>query len=443
MYKKILIIGQPFTKQSGGGITLSNLFEGWDKDKLAVAATGHELGNVDFSICDNYYCLGEKEHRWIFPLNYLQRKFSSGKIDQSSSIICNKISDSHRTKTSDLRNFAVNSLLFPSLQYLGMSHCLSKIEISEEFMDWFDKQCPDVVYTQLSSLELIKFVFELVKVREVKLIIHIMDDWPTTIVRPGLFSNYWKRVIDKELRRLLDKSTALMSICKAMSDEYRERYGKNFIPFHNPIDLSVWKGQSRNDWKVGKIFRILYAGRLGKITLKSLVDICEAMTDINVERTEIIFEILTPDSFKHDLKVLKKYKGVEVRPYIQHYEMPAKLKSMDLLIIPLDFNKENLRFVRYSMPTKTSEYMASGTPILVYAHKDTALVKYAKEGGWGYVVDEEDKALLKKGLIDLITDIDLRREIGEKAIKVAFKNHNADVIRNEFQNVIIQSAQTK
>jgi glycosyltransferase involved in cell wall biosynthesis len=443
MYKKILIIGQPFTKQSGGGITLSNLFKGWDKDKLAVAATGHELGNVDFSICDNYYCLGEKEHRWIFPLNYLQRKFSSGEVDQPSSIICTQISDFHGKNTINLRNLAVNNLLFPGLHYIGLSHCLSKIEISEEFMDWFDKQCPDVVYTQLSNLELIKFVSELIKVREFKLAIHIMDDWPTTIVQPGLFSSYWKRVIDKELRELLDKSTTLMSICKAMSDKYKERYGKIFIPFHNPIDLSVWKGQSRIDWKVGKIFRILYAGRLGKITLKSLVDICEAMTDINVEHTEIIFEILTPDSFKHDLKILKKYKGVEIRSYIKHNEMPAKLKSMDLLIIPLDFNEKNLRFVRYSMPTKASEYMASGTPILVYAHKDTALVKYAKEGRWGHVVDEEDRSLLKKALIDLITDIDLRRKIGEKAIEVAFKNHNAGVVRKEFQKALIQSVQKK
>jgi hypothetical protein len=37
---KVLIIGQPFNNDTGGGITLSNLFSGWDKDKIAVYIEG-------------------------------------------------------------------------------------------------------------------------------------------------------------------------------------------------------------------------------------------------------------------------------------------------------------------------------------------------------------------------------------------------------------------
>ena len=37
VYPKILIIGQPFNKNSGGGITMSNLFNGWPNESLAVA----------------------------------------------------------------------------------------------------------------------------------------------------------------------------------------------------------------------------------------------------------------------------------------------------------------------------------------------------------------------------------------------------------------------
>jgi len=42
-YPKILIFGQPFNTYSGGGITLTNLFRGWPKDRIAVASTGHVL----------------------------------------------------------------------------------------------------------------------------------------------------------------------------------------------------------------------------------------------------------------------------------------------------------------------------------------------------------------------------------------------------------------
>ena len=34
-YPKVLIIGQYFHTESGGGITMTNLFKGWDKEKIA------------------------------------------------------------------------------------------------------------------------------------------------------------------------------------------------------------------------------------------------------------------------------------------------------------------------------------------------------------------------------------------------------------------------
>ena len=38
---KVLIINQPFNNNTGGGITLSNLFCSWGRDKLAVACSGY------------------------------------------------------------------------------------------------------------------------------------------------------------------------------------------------------------------------------------------------------------------------------------------------------------------------------------------------------------------------------------------------------------------
>ena len=75
---KVLIIGQPFNNNSGGGITQANLFAGWDKDKVAVVCTDHMFNNLNPGICDTYYVLGSEEYKWSFPFNLLQRKVSSG-----------------------------------------------------------------------------------------------------------------------------------------------------------------------------------------------------------------------------------------------------------------------------------------------------------------------------------------------------------------------------
>ena len=60
-------------------------------------------------------------------------------------------------------------------------------------------------------------------------------------------------ILNIEFRNLLDKSSALMSICDAMSEEYKIRYNKDFIPFHNPIEIEQWLEYARTQWDNNKI----------------------------------------------------------------------------------------------------------------------------------------------------------------------------------------------
>jgi len=430
-YPRVLIIGQTFDK-SGGGITLANLFKGWPKDKLAVASV--EINTNENSVCDNNYLLGCIETKRPWPFCLLQKNKYSGTY---------KINDFKKNqiiewKKNNLRYYFI--YIYLSLQHLfGIFYLLHRMIVSDKFIHWVNDFKPDLIYTQLEELRLIRFVNNLQMLTKKPIVIHIMDDWPTTIVKPGLFSSYWSNVIEKEFKELISKSVALMSICQAMSDEYELRYGRRFIPFHNPIDLSMWDGHSRTDWKVDKNIRILYAGRLGKVNLNSLIDICEAVSDLKSEGYEIIFEIRTPEMYQENKKYFHKYKCVELNPYIKHNDIPNVLTKMDILIIPLDFSERNIKFTRYSMPGKTSDYMASGTPVLVYAAPENAIVRYAKEGGWGYIVDQRGKDYLKIAFKELITNTELRERLGKKAIELAFKNHDSNIVRRDFQSLMRES----
>src|SRR5450755_3342749 len=91
-YPKILIIGQYFNTESGGGITMTNLFKGWDKESIAVAA--ENMHNLNFAVCNKYYQLGSLEtiRRFPFNLNRWGKYIKSGviyekKIDKSASFI--------------------------------------------------------------------------------------------------------------------------------------------------------------------------------------------------------------------------------------------------------------------------------------------------------------------------------------------------------------------
>jgi len=433
-YPSVLIIGQTFDK-SGGGITLANLFLGWPKDKIAVASM--EVDTNDKSVCTKNYVLGYLETKKPWPLSLLQRKWYSGPMDVEDKKFTQHLL--MQSKENEFRRFV--RVKYLSAQHsLGIFHYIHRMAPSEKFISWVNDFKPDLIYTQLSSLGLIRTVKSLNEMTGIPMAIHIMDDWPATIVKPGLLSSYWKKVIDREFRELIDRSVALMSICQAMSDEYEKRYGRKWLSFHNPIDMTMWKGKSRCSWEVNNPIRIMYAGRLGDVNLSALSDICEAVSDLRSEGHSIVIDVRTPDRYNHQTKIFEKYSFVEVNPYIRHEEMPQKLRSMDLLIIPLDFTAENIKFTQFSMPGKTSDYMASGTPILVYAPPQNALVTYAKDGGWGYVVGERDTQELKKAIKALVSDESLRERLGRKAIELAFKNHDATVVRHEFQNYLMNSA---
>jgi len=119
--------------------------------------------------------------------------------------------------------------------------------------------------------------------------------------------------------------------------------------------------------------------------------------------------------------------------------MPEILPEYDILFLPLGFDKKSVRFTQLSMPTKTSEYMISGTPILVNAPHQVGLTHYAMHEKWGYLVTSEGIEDLKKAIIELYESRDLREKLGNKAREVAINKHDALVVREQFRFLLKQS----
>ena len=102
-------------------------------------------------------------------------------------------------------------------------------------------------------------------------------------------------------------------------------------------------------------------------------------------------------------------------------------------IFPYDFTPSANAFIKYSMPTKASEYMICGTPVLVFAPEDTALVTYAQDHQWAQVVTKNEVQALRDGLMELINNKEMRQRISEAAIKLAEERHDANKVRKQFK----------
>jgi glycosyltransferase involved in cell wall biosynthesis len=116
-----------------------------------------------------------------------------------------------------------------------------------------------------------------------------------------------------------------------------------------------------------------------------------------------------------------------------------EISAADALLLPVNFDDTSVDFIRYSMPTKVPAYLNSGTPVLAYGSPETAQIRYAADAGWGRVVTERSLALLKDALKQIVCDKALRGTLSAAARQAA-ANHDARVVRSDFQELLCRNA---
>ncbi len=431
---RVLIIGQPFNMNTGGGITLTNLFRGWDRDKIAVTCAAYLLlDNIDTEVCNTYYQLGYKEHKWIFPFNLFKRKYSSGLIKFDDNRFQNLKEERPAYRVSLIMNY-----FYPFLRFIGLFHCSSKIKLSGTFCNWLDEYKPDIIYAQTTSRADNLFCISVQSYLNKPLIYHMMDDWPSIIDENGLFKNYWFRKIDYEFRRLLEKAEILMSISDSMAREYKKRYDRDFVTFHNTIDIKFWEKHQRSSYELNETPSILYAGRIGMGIDTSLELVAQAVEKINLDM-KISMRFLLQTQEKPEWS--NNYKCVKHNNFVSYEDLPKVFSEADFLLLPYDFTQTSVKYIKYSMPTKAPEYMISGTPIIIFAPEETAIVEYARRHNWAEVITQNNIGTITDSIKQLIEREEFRKQISQNAIRIAQLNHNSVEVTNSFKKIVCSLAE--
>lgn len=435
-FPKVLVVGQYFSYKKGGGISQSNLFQGWDKENIACVP--YNLPDIDGSVCKKYYRLGDKEIIINYPILYSKIKDKSKGFEVSENTndkkddYCSSPSISRKGFLKKIKNYIVNNL--------GLYYNAYKITPSKQLLKWINDFNPDVIYAQYSTLSTMRFVSKLTKEIKKPLVVHFMDDWIQTVNKPNLLKKYWEGKIEFEFENLLKLATKRLAISGAMSKEYEKRYGYKFQVFHNPIDTNFWLKASKRSWEYHKPFKIMYAGRIGLGILNSLIDIAKAIEIVNRSGNVAVFQIQSTTYDVSIIERLKQFDCVKFNSIMDYSDIPKKFSSVDALVLPLDFDYKGLKFIKYSMPTKTSEYMITGTPIIIYASAETALAKYASERKWGLVVTNQDVKELSEEIRKLIENLELRENIGKKAQRLAIQLHSINIVSNSFRDTLLQAS---
>ncbi|MCS3060082.1 hypothetical protein [Bacteroides salyersiae] len=404
-YPSVLLFGHSFNNYTGMGITLTNLFADWPKDKIAAWVDG-----VEPELCDS-----------IRPCaKYI------GCVKKTFTKVAVKKKLSFKDKCRDI--------LREQYHKTGFSELRANVSISEDEFALAKDFNPEIVFCALGNDAAMKRCENLMnKLPNAKLVLYIVDDWVNTKINTRYFASLWRRKYDKDFRHIMDRASGLLSICQYMTDEYKRMYGKTYYPFHNPVDLAEWQALSVQPKYAEDQMSILYVGKINNDTTPCLLDMSKVVEELNAKGGSFVFDIYSPD-YNSKAYLFEGKNDIHAFPPIAHEDIPSVMKSYSSLFLPLGFSKQSRSYVRLSMPTKLTEYLASGKPTILYCPKEIALAKYLSDKDCTIMCTMEREDVLREA-VSKLQDKNVYNHLVKNSLALAAE-HDIHVVRERFKETM-------
>ena len=384
-----------FNPFSGCGATFSSLFHGWPKDRLATVHNDRAPSSLD--VCERYFVLGSEELDLVPPFKYLRRR--SRRPEQTRAD-----GGERPTIISTRARWKDAARVF----FLGDS-IPERARLTTSLERWIAEFQPDLLFTILGSNGMMSLIEQIRARFDLPLVVHIMDDWPGAGHRSGLFAPIERSRMERWVKHFFSIAESCLGISPAMCEAYAGRYGRSFAPFQYALDIERWSAVAKCNLSPAPVPEFLYVGSIFRnAQFESLLDCARAIVALNNDGFPARLRIVTSaDNCARYRHLLQLHPNISVE--ISTSDDDAFFQSLanaDALLLPVNFDKSTVEFIRYSMPTKVPAYLNSRTPVLVYGPAQTAQGRYAIDAGWALVVSEHSHSALKAGLKRIVQDFE-------------------------------------
>ncbi len=304
-----------------------------------------------------------------------------------------------------------------------------------------DRFRPDVIFLILASHSLHGVARVLAREYRIPMVTWVPDDYlpsyPQRRVPGGRLG--WRvmhEIVNRGARRVFADSTVHLGITEAMSREYWVRYGYDFTPIYNSVDMEVWPPRPPRD--PGNGLRVVYSGSIFDSTQRdALLDVRDAVRALRDRGVDARLEVFSNDWRKPHLQAaLERPPASTLRALVPMEQIRENLQGADVLVMPLSFDEVAKSYMRLSMPGKLAEFMASGTPILAYGPPGTVQMEFVREHDAALVVDHRSVPDLADALDRLRTDAALRDRLSERERDVAADTFALTVVRSRFERAV-------
>jgi glycosyltransferase involved in cell wall biosynthesis len=253
--------------------------------------------------------------------------------------------------------------------------------------------------------------------------------------------SFFQIFADKYEPEIVHNATKIIVLNEFMKEVFFQRYNVNSTVIHYPFEIEEYENNAKNNAidyreKLPSSPRIVYTGAIYEAhysAFRNLISAIEKSKNLNIK-----LHLYTPQS-ETRLRMNLIVGPVELHKPIPNCEIPNAQRNADILFLPLAFNSAYPDVIKTSAPGKIAEYLASKTPILVHAPKDSFIAWYFKKYNCGLVIDEENTELLSQAIERLINDKKFCQEITQNAYDRAKIDFDANVSREKIFKIIEES----
>jgi len=417
-YPKVLVVANnSFSRTDNNGRTLSNLFIGWPREKLAQFCISTDGPN--YEVCNNYYCVTDSE---VLNSRIHFRKARRNTLEPFDRK--EPIGADGKGKKTAFR-MLVRDLLWNR-----------DVWDTKDFSQWVTEHNPELILVLFSDASFIlDIAASLSQKLDVPLIMYNTEGFyffkKNYFRTKTIFDWLWFPIYQRRYRRSVE--AMMKHVCYSiylndlLKDDYNNKFNDNSIVLYTTSTLEATDRSFEDEL----IFS--YLGNLTHDRPKALIEIADVLQSINPSwRLNVYGKTLN----KNDESLLKEHAGISYRGFVQYDEVLNMVRESQILFHAESQEKKLQESLKYGFSTKIADSISSGACFVLYASKDLACSKYIQETGAGWFAS--DKQTLRACIEEIVFDPTRRNEVLKKAKEIAALNHSAQANSDKFGALICE-----
>lgn len=413
--KILSITYNPYNNNNNNSKTMRSFFDGIPSKDLAMLYM-ESFSEVDYNFCDNYYRVTDQDVlRSVVKLQFKTRNtHPKEKLQKVSEEKIVALTRSKRTALRRLvREFFWNFNTWDT----------------KEFDEWIQEQKPDIIFTLLgANIFMHNIVLKISKRYNIPFVAYYTDDYVLNCSDKTFWGRIHFKLTNKVYRKTMSKTSKSYVIGELMQKDYSKAFNREFGLLGNCIDLDKFNSLLPQKINTSDKITISFIGGLHLNRWQTVCDLGEIVKEINREKHWNIEINVYALELKDDIVQKLKACGVDYKGGLNSQGVFETIKTSDILLHVESFDEVNRTFVKYSVSTKISEYLASKRCIMAYGPHEVASVALIKDNDFGCVLTDLDSREDKKQKI--ITAIETYNDRDySKQWDYVQQYYNKDVVR--------------